>query len=757
MVVDHDRGRPPLWLKLFGAFSFLCLAGFALALVLPAGRFTSTALTVLDDPAIAFAVAALLFARARSRGGLRRVWTLFAAGTAAWLAGELVFEVRDALGAGSGTSVADVFYLLFYPPVMAGLFLLGREDRRRRNPGHVLDVVIVMGGAGLLLWALVRQTSLTAAGDLSTQTVDIAYVALGLGLLWMLIIPAVHADVRWTTSRTLLACSFIGIVAADTLWAMTPSDAYGLIASSSLALLGIAAARDPSPDPAGPDPENSRRHHLVAELAVVAVGAFAGALTVWVTISDGAPADLVLGAGALLVLVLARLVVSITFNDRLLAESDRRASTDPLTGLLNHGSFHEQLAREVARSVRSGDPLALLLIDLDHLKTVNDLGGHRAGDEVLGDVANLLRATCRETDLVCRIGGDEMAVIAPATGLEQARDLADRLTRAAHSIWSGPAHARIQVSLSLGLSVLPTLATTKARLTAQADAALYAAKQRGRDGWLTFDPRTEFEDVADSDVLRAQAQLAGRASDFRAVFTHALEPMIITDHVPVILEANDAAVQLAGVSREDLVGRNLAEFVDGPEASALPRILASIEEASRQGGTIHVTLPSGRAALIEFAASRFAPDRTLVGLRDITMRTEALAELTRSEARFRGLFDGALDAILITDDAGTILDANPAAAKLTSRSRPELLGTPVRDLGQDGDRALIDHASAELLREHTRVDTFPFVDDNGDTRLVEYSSTTDFVPGEHLSIVRDVTDRVAAAPGIGAGAAPTGA
>ena len=105
-----------------------------------------------------------------------------------------------------------------------------------------------------------------------------------------------------------------------------------------------------------------------------------------------------------------------------------------------------------------------------------------------------------------------MAIIAPATGLEQARDLADRLTRAAHSIWTGPARARVQVSLSVGVSVLPVMATTKARLAAQADAALYAAKECGRDNWKTFDPRTQFEEVSDADVTRARAQAAGRAS-----------------------------------------------------------------------------------------------------------------------------------------------------------------------------------------------------------------------------------------------------
>ena len=68
----------------------------------------------------------------------------------------------------------------------------------------------------------------------------------------------------------------------------------------------------------------------------------------------------------------------------------------------------------------------------------------------------------------------------------------------------------------------------------------------------------------------------------------------------------------------------------------------------------------------------------------------------------------------------------------------------MRDLGHDADRARIDQATADLLRDHALADTFAFVDDAGDTRLVEYASVTDFVPGEHLSIVRDVTDRLTA-------------
>lgn len=743
MVVPEDRDVPR-WLKLFGAFAVLCLAAFAFALLLPAGRFTELLLAVLDDPAIAFAVAALLVARSRSRGGMRRVWGLFAAGTAAWLVGEALFEVREALGAGNETSIADVFYLLFYPPVMAGLYLIGREDRRTRQPGWPLDVVIVMGGMALLLWTLVRQTSLDAAGGVTTQVVDIAYVALGLGLLWLLVLPVLHTELRWTRSRTLVGWAFAGTVVADTIWVLTPTEAYGLIASSSLALLGFAAARDPALRPAEPDLATARRRHLIGELAVVGVGAFAGGVVTWLTIRDGASPDLVLGAAALLALVLARLAVSISATDRLLRASDRRASTDPLTGLLNHGSFREHLAREAARAERSDTPLALLYVDLDHLKAVNDLGGHREGDRVLIDLAELVSATCRRTDLVCRVGGDELAVIAPATTMAQAAELAERLVTAAHDVRVAAFGDHGRMSLSLGASVFPDPADDIATLLAQADAALYAAKQAGRDRWRTFDELADDEIAPELQLDRTRAKLAARDADFRAVFTYALEPMIITDHAPRILHANDAAARLAGVPGDALIGRDLREFVAPADSSELARIRASVARSSRKGGTIAAVLPSGREALIEFTAARFAPGRTLVALRDITERTAAMNALARSESRFRGLFDGAPDAMLVTDDAGVILDGNPAAARLTGRPRAELRGMLLRDLGRDADRERIDQVTAELRRDHALADTYAFVNHDGETRLVEYASVPDFVPGEHLSIVRDVTERVAA-------------
>ncbi len=733
-----DRRDVPTWLYAFGAVAGIGLLGMVVTLVVPAGRITDVLLALLDDPAIAFAVVALLFARSRSQGMARRVWGLFALGAAAWLAGEVLFEVRDALGHGSDVSIADVFYLLFYPPVMAGLLLLGRGDRRVRHAGQSLDAVIVMAAAALLLWVLVRTSLLSASGSPTTQIVNVAYVVLDLGLLWLLVLPALRSDVPWTRTRTLIAWAFAGILLADTVWISTDTELYGLLASTSLLMLGIAAADDPRL--IGAEPETRRRRRLAAESAVVASGAFAIGLLDWMAIGGGMPVDLVLGVTVLLALVLARLLLGISTEERLLSASEERASTDPLTGLLNHGSFNEHLDREIHRAQRAETPLSLLLVDLDHLKAVNDLAGHRAGDRVIRQLADLLRRMSRETDLVCRIGGDEMAVIAPATDPVQAGELAERLVRAARTLHIDGLGEPSRLTVSIGVAGFPATAVDKPGLVEHADDALYGAKNAGRDRWHEYVPDAIGPDAA-LQLARTRARLAARESDFRAVFTHALEPMMIADEQTTILDVNEAAIRLGGATREAIVGRRLSDFIVPDDRPILTAALRRLDSFAHDEGELHALLPDGRATLIEFSASRFSPERFLVGLRDIGERTQAQHELALSESRFRALFDGANDAIFITDDDGRVLDANPAASRLSERSRPELLGVLVADLVAPEERDDTDVALETLQRERTLTGTGTFVDGAGRRRTLEWSSVADFVPGQHLSLVRDITQR----------------
>lgn len=153
------------------------------------------------------------------------------------------------------------------------------------------------------------------------------------------------------------------------------------------------------------------------------------------------------------------------------------ASTDPLTGLLNRRSMADHLAANHALVERGQQPMSVILIDVDHFKQINDLAGHAAGDEVLVTLSTLLRTHSRGADRVGRWGGEEFLVLAPATTLDHARDLAERLRlETAGAAWN---HG-LRVTISLGVAEAQ-LSDTVDSLVKRADRALYAAKAGGRN------------------------------------------------------------------------------------------------------------------------------------------------------------------------------------------------------------------------------------------------------------------------------------
>ncbi|HEX2044092.1 MAG TPA: diguanylate cyclase [Gaiellaceae bacterium] len=168
-------------------------------------------------------------------------------------------------------------------------------------------------------------------------------------------------------------------------------------------------------------------------------------------------------------------------NARLHRLVERQASTDGLTELPNRRHFEEALDGEITRAERFGGGLALVLVDLDDFKQVNDRYGHQAGDDVLRTFADILRATVREIDLPARYGGEEFAVLLPQTDIEGAHRLAERLRRA---LASRPMSTRpgslVAVTASFGVAAFPD-APTPAGLFAAADDALYRAKRQGKN------------------------------------------------------------------------------------------------------------------------------------------------------------------------------------------------------------------------------------------------------------------------------------
>lgn len=178
-----------------------------------------------------------------------------------------------------------------------------------------------------------------------------------------------------------------------------------------------------------------------------------------------------------------------TVNERLSVELNKTlhaATHDTLTSLANRGHFFDRLEQEIARSKRSGEGFAVMYMDLDGFKEINDRLGHQAGDEVLQQTAARLRGICRETDLAARLGGDEFALIVTGahdceTVRSPARRLADALGRPIH--WQD---RQLQLSASVGVSLYPQDGTTADELTHNADLAMYKVKRGGKQGHVCF-------------------------------------------------------------------------------------------------------------------------------------------------------------------------------------------------------------------------------------------------------------------------------
>jgi diguanylate cyclase (GGDEF)-like protein len=162
--------------------------------------------------------------------------------------------------------------------------------------------------------------------------------------------------------------------------------------------------------------------------------------------------------------------------DTLILRLDEAANTDSLTGLSNRRAFDSLFDEELYRSERARRPLALMLVDLDGLKAINDEYGHAAGDVALKLVADILKSN-RRTDRSARLGGDEFAVLLPDTDADRAVGVAERLVRSMRSV----GEFGFPVTLSLGIACAPNDGQKADELRHAADIALYAAKRRGGD------------------------------------------------------------------------------------------------------------------------------------------------------------------------------------------------------------------------------------------------------------------------------------
>jgi diguanylate cyclase (GGDEF)-like protein/PAS domain S-box-containing protein len=211
---------------------------------------------------------------------------------------------------------------------------------------------------------------------------------------------------------------------------------------------------------------------------------------------DGSPVDIeVHGTGVRVNGKLLLISILMDITERTRTESELKALSeqlreqamhDPLTGLFNRRYLEETLERELSRAERLGQPVSLIMSDLDYFKTVNDRYGHLAGDDVLRVFGKLLQHNARDSDIFCRYGGEEFLLVLPGLSLENARERAEQLRTGLESISIVAASTPIHITASFGVAAYPRHGCSANQLIAAADEALYAAKENGRNQVKTY-------------------------------------------------------------------------------------------------------------------------------------------------------------------------------------------------------------------------------------------------------------------------------
>lgn len=257
-----------------------------------------------------------------------------------------------------------------------------------------------------------------------------------------------------------------------------------------------------------------------------------------------------------------------------IAAHESEARTDSLTGLANRRAFDDELGRRHAEWERNSTPFSLVILDVDHFKKFNDTHGHQAGDEVLREVAKAMVESARTMDICCRYGGEEFAIILPATEQENATVFAERVRLAIAARAVEHEGKALQVTASVGLAQAQSGDDPK-RILRRADEALYAAKEAGRNCGFK---NTEGENLAIGELKKSGSQRPARVETKlldklanRTIFVNQLTQRVAESHrtsapLSVMLVRIDAYEQVRasfGEAASLLMLDSVAQFLAG--------------------------------------------------------------------------------------------------------------------------------------------------------------------------------------------------
>jgi len=497
--------------------------------------YTVPSLHLLTWTVIGFGGVVAVLAGVRThRPHTPRAWYLLAGAMLTLVSGDTVYnlltDVFDQVE--PFPSIADAIYLATYPLAAGGLMLMVRRRSPLRDRAALIDAIILATAAALLLWVYV----ITPTVDIGNQpwtgsAVSIAYPLGDVMLLAVTARLATGGGLRGPAVRLLLV-GVLGLTGSDVAYALVRL--YGTWHVGSAADLGWvvfyvswgAAALSPSMTELTEPVAGSRRGADRSRILPLAVAALVAPTVLMIESleSDTRDGAVIAVASALMfLLVLLRLYLAgrqtreldnRAHTRAMLRELKYRAYRDSLTGLGNRLRFQDRAERALARAQDCGGVAAMLLIDLDNFKEVNDTQGHKVGDELLVAAAQRIAGAVRPGDLPFRLGGDEFAVLLSDGATEQAAvALAEQLI----GVLAEPfrlSGAPVPVRASIGVATSPGgVGGTEEVLFRNADLALYAAKADGKGTWRLFESAL-YDDALERLALRTGLDRALALGEF---------------------------------------------------------------------------------------------------------------------------------------------------------------------------------------------------------------------------------------------------
>ena len=394
------------------------------------------------------------------------------------------------------------------------------------------------------------------------------------------------------------------------------------------------------------------------------------------------------------------------------------ALTDSLTGLGNHRSFLEELRRQVARSTRHNEELALALIDVDEFKDVNDTWGHAKGDAVLHEIGRLLSEFSREEDYAFRIGGDEFAMVLPHTDGATAQRAMDQLRAAAQRVLKdGP-------TLSVGVANVKACDGDDSVLRQQADSALYEAKLKGRNATVLFEAKEDSRPVFPAAKISALRRLLNDGT-----VTAAFQPIWnLTDGSLLAHEALariPAEYDISGPQQAFDIAERLGKCPELDQAcrGAILALAPGIPTGSMLFVNVspytltHATF-SPQVLLKEFADAGFGPDRVVLEITERSTVSVPVIEAAVSRLREVG-FKIALDDVGAGNAGLEMLRRVPV--EYVKIDRGVLLSALADTMGRAAVMAIVAFASqagalvvAEGIEDEPMMELVRWIADGGD-------------------------------------------